>query len=87
MNLKWLKQVFEPNIRERAGNKQRLLIINGYGSYIRADFIAHYIKNVINLLIISSYCFYLLQPLDIGVFAAFKRAYSGETDAVSRLSI
>ena len=32
------------------------------------------------------YYSHLLQPLDIGVFAAFKRAYSGETDAGFRLN-
>ena len=32
------------------------------------------------------YYLYLFQPLDIRVFAAFKRAYSRETIAVSRLN-
>ena len=60
MGLKWLKQVFKPNTRERAGNKQRLLITDNYGSYIRADFIAHYMKNAINLLIMPPHCSHLL---------------------------
>ena len=29
---------------------------------------------------------HLLQPLDVGVFAAFKRAHNGETDVVSKLN-
>ena len=86
MGLQWLKQVFEPCIRERAWNKQRLLIADGHGSHIRADFIVYCMENAIDLLIMPPHCSHLLQPLDIGVFAAFKRAYGGETDALSRLS-
>ena len=32
--------------------KQRFLIVNSHGSYIYADFIAHYVKNKIYLFII-----------------------------------
>ena len=85
--------MFEPHTRERAieslplqNIKQRLLIIYGHNSHIRADSIAHYMKNNIDLLIMPPHCSYLLQPLNIGVFTAFKRAHSGETDAVSRLN-
>ena len=87
MGLERLKQVFEPNTREKAGNKQHLLIADNYGSHIRADFITHYIKNAIDLLIIPPYYSHLLQPLDIEIFTAFKRAHSGKTNAISRLSI
>ena len=62
------------------------MIADGHGSHIRADFIAHCMENAIDLLIMPPHCSHLLQPLDVGVFAAFKRAHSGETDAVSRLS-
>ena len=86
--------MFEPHIREKAMRKltsaeikQRLLIVNGYSSYIRADFIVYYMKNSIDFLIISFCYSHLLKPLDVGVFAAFKRAYSGEIDALFRLNI
>ena len=67
--------------------KQRLLIVDGHGSHIRADFIAYCIKNSIDLLTMPFYYSHLLQPLNIRVFAIFKRAYSGETDAVFKLNI
>ena len=63
-----------------------MLIIDGYGSHIRAKFIAHCMENEIDLLVMPPHCSHLLQPLDINVFAAFKRAHNGETDAVSRLN-
>ena len=43
-------------------------------------------ENRINLLVMPPYYSHLRQPHDIRVFTAFKRAYNGETDAVSRLS-
>lgn len=43
-------------------------------------------ENNIDLLIMPPHCSHLLQPLDVGVFSAFKRAHSYETDTTSRLS-
>ena len=86
--------MFEPHTREKAigllplqNTKPCLLIVNGHGSYIRADFIAYCIKNSINLLVIPFYCLYLLQPLNIKVFTIFKRVYNGETNAVFKFNI
>jgi hypothetical protein len=86
LGLQWLIKVFEPQTREKAAGQPRLLIADGHGSHIRADFIAHCMENDIDLLIMPPHCSHLLQPLDVGVFAAFKRAHSNETDATSRLS-
>ena len=86
LGLNWLIKVFEPQTRERAGNKRRLLIADGHGSHIRADFIAHCMENDIDLLIMPPHCSHLLQPLDVGVFSAFKRGHAKETDTLSRLS-
>ena len=86
LELRWLMEVFEPQIRKTASNKQRLLIIDGHGSHIQAKFIAHCMENGIDLLVMPPHCSHLLQPLDVGVFAAFKRAHSVEMDSVSRLS-
>ena len=86
LGLHWLIKVFEPQTREIAGNQYRLLIADGHGSHIRADFIAYYMENDIDLLIMPLYYSHLLQPLDVGVFSAFKCAYAGETDAVSQHS-
>jgi DDE superfamily endonuclease len=86
IGLEWLIKIFEPQTREKAGNQPRLLIADGHGSHIRADFIAYCMENNIDLLIMPPHCSHLLQPLDVGVFAAFKRAHANETDITSRLS-
>ena len=46
------------------------------------NFIAHYMKHAIDLLILPLYTSHLLQPLDVGVFILFKRALAEEIDAV-----
>ena len=71
--------------RERAANRQRLLIIDDHESHIRVDFIAYYIKYIINLLIIFFYYSHLLQSLNINIFFIFKRQYSIETHTIFRL--
>jgi hypothetical protein len=86
LGLHWLMKVFEPQTRRERGDNRRLLIVDGHGSRIRADFIAHCMENDIDLLIMPPHCSHILQPLDVGVFSAFKRAHAYETDALSRLS-
>ena len=86
LGLQWLTKVFKPQTRDRAAGRSRLLIADGHGSHIRADFIAYCMENDIDLLIMPPHCSHLLQPLDVGVFSAFKRAHSNETDKTSRLS-
>jgi hypothetical protein len=86
LGLAWLKTVFEPLTREKAAGRQRLLIADGHGSHIQGDFIAYCMENKIDLLIMPPHCSHILQPLDVGVFAAFKRFHTIETHAISRLS-
>jgi hypothetical protein len=86
LGLEWLMRIFEPQTREKAAGRQRLLIADGHGSHIRADFIAYCMENDIDLLIMPPHCSHLLQPLDVGVFSAFKRYHTVETHAISRLS-
>jgi len=38
-------------------------------------------ENAIDLLILPPHCLHILQPLDVGVFLAMKRALASETDA------
>jgi hypothetical protein len=82
----WLSTVFEPLTREKAAGRRRLLIADGHGSHIQAKFIAHCMENDIDLMIMPPHCSHILQPLDVGVFAAFKRYHTVETHAISRLS-
>jgi hypothetical protein len=86
LGLEWLIQVFERKTREKAAGARRLLIADGHGSHIRADFIAYCMEHDIDLLILPPHCSHILQPLDVGVFAAFKRACAAEADDTFRLS-
>ena len=86
LGLSWLIKVFEPQTRKKAGNNRRMLIADGHGSHIQADFIAYCMEHAIDLLIMPPHCSHLLQPLDIGIFSAFKRAHADQTDRISRHS-
>jgi hypothetical protein len=81
----WLITVFEPETRPENPQARRLLIMDGYGSHMAANIIAHCIEHAIDLLILPPYCLYILQPLDVSVFSPLKRALAAEIDAVARL--
>ena len=51
---------------------KRLLLCNGYRSYMTYEFINFYEKNNILLYFLPSYISHILQLLDIGVFYAYK---------------
>jgi uncharacterized glyoxalase superfamily protein PhnB len=86
LGLNWLVKVFDPQTRDIAQGGRRMLIADGHGSHIQADFIAYCMDHNIDLLIMPPHCSHLLQPLDVGVFSGFKTAHSKQTDRVSRLS-
>jgi len=86
LGLAWLMNIFEPLTREKAAGRQRLLIADGHGSHIQGDFIAYCMENKIDLMIMPPHCSHILQPLDVGVFVAFKLYHAVETHAISRLS-
>ncbi|KAM0711415.1 hypothetical protein Q7P35_002155 [Cladosporium inversicolor] len=81
----WLTTVFEPETRPEDPQARRLLIMDGHGSHITANVIAHCMERAIDLLILPPHCSHILQPLDVSVFSPLKRALAAETDAVARL--
>jgi hypothetical protein len=76
LGLAWLKEVFVRHTGGVAPARRRLLIADGHGSHIRADFIAYCMEHNIDLLIMPPHCSHVLQPLDVGVFSAFKRYHT-----------
>jgi hypothetical protein len=86
LGLAWLKIVFEFLSRAMAAGRWRLLLADGHGSHIRADFIAYCMEHDIELLIMPPHCSHKLQPLDVGVFSVFKRYHTIKTHVLSRLS-
>lgn len=59
--------------------------MDGHGSHITANAVAHYMKHAIDLRILPPHTSHILQPLDVGVFSPLKRALAAETDAIARV--
>jgi hypothetical protein len=81
----WLTTVFEPSTRPADPTLHRLPVMDGHGSHITTNVIAHCMKHAIDLLILPPHTSHMLQPLDVSVFGPLKRALAKETDAVSRV--
>ncbi|KAF8241425.1 DDE-domain-containing protein, partial [Wilcoxina mikolae CBS 423.85] len=72
----WLVNVNDPYSNQHCPGEKRLLILDGHGSHITADFM-QYCENIN----IAVYCLplhstHLLQPLDVGLFAPLPSYYS-----------
>ncbi|KAJ6256465.1 hypothetical protein Dda_8327 [Drechslerella dactyloides] len=82
--LKWLEHCFQPKSAQVAGpssnRSQRMLILDGHGSHVSTAFIDYCRQQRILLLCLPPHSTHYLQPLDIGLFSHYARAYS---DAVS----
>jgi hypothetical protein len=75
IGLRWLKEMFEPHSKTHSTGAKRLLILDGHGSHLTADFDAFCKENAIICLCMPPHTSHLLQPLDVGVFGPLKRAY------------
>ena len=69
IGFEWLRTCFEPETREKAAGNSRVLIMDGHGSHVESEFIAHAYLNNIILLRMPPHMSHLLQPLDVGLFA------------------
>jgi hypothetical protein len=69
----------------RNDGKQRLLLLDGYGSHLTARFIAFCIDRSIDLVVLPPHTSHILQLLDVGVFSPLKRALSAEIEKLFRL--
>ena len=75
IGLRWLKEMFEPHSKTHSTGAKRLLILDGHGSHLTADFDAFCKEHAIICLCMPPHTSHLLQPLDVGVFGPLKRAY------------
>ena len=55
LGLSWLQRVFDRNTKEKAGNRRRLLLVDGHSSHINMKFINYCDKNKIILVILLPY--------------------------------
>jgi hypothetical protein len=78
--LAWLVQVFHRYTRGLAGNRRRLLIVDGHSSHVNMAFLNKCDELRILVLILPPHSTHRLQPLDVGLFGNLSTAYSVEVD-------
>ena len=74
--LRWLTQVFDPETRERARGRRRLLIVDGHSLHINIGFLEACDTLRIVVLILPPHSTHRLQPLDVGLFLPLALRYS-----------
>jgi DDE superfamily endonuclease len=82
ISLEWLKVVFDPQTRARAGQKPRILIVDGFKTHETIEAIKYCLENNIHLCRLPSHTSHKLQPCDVGIFSPLKTAYR---DLVKRM--
>jgi hypothetical protein len=80
----WLRLVFEPQTKLRAGGKTRLLICDGFGTHESLEILKFCFENNITLCRIPSHTSHKLQPCDVGAFGPLKAAYREQVEKLYR---
>lgn len=87
LGLIWLKDTFDKHTRDRTVGKYRLLILDGHGSHVTAEFDQYCSQNSIIVLCMPPHSSHLLQPLDVSCFSVLKRSYGNAVEASMRAGI
>jgi hypothetical protein len=80
ISLEWLKHVFNPQTKEQANQKPRVLICNSFRMHKTLKALEFCFKNNIILCCLPSHTSHKLQPCDVGVFACLKDEYRNEAE-------
>jgi DDE superfamily endonuclease len=75
ISLYWIQHIFDPQTRDRASHKPRILICDGFGTHKSLEILKFCFKNNIILYRLLLYTSHKLQPCDISVFSPLKVAY------------
>ncbi|RYN21200.1 hypothetical protein AA0115_g9842 [Alternaria tenuissima] len=83
--LEWLQRVF---IAETSCTplRNRLLILDGHGSYDNIDFMWECYQQRIHVLYLPGHSSHILQPLDLSPFGAVKKSYRQQVRALAAIS-
>jgi hypothetical protein len=84
ISLQWLKRIFDPETKERANSKPRVLICDGFGTHETLEIIEFCLENNIILCRLPSHTSHKLQPCDVSVFAPLKDAYREQVERLER---
>jgi len=79
----WIKH-FNKFTQEHCQGGTRLLLIDGHGSHLTAEFTKYAESNNIQLFALPPHTTHLLQPLDVGCFQPLKHYHSRTIDWASR---
>lgn len=82
LSLQWIKLVFDPQTKDRAGHKPRILICDGFGMYEILEVLEFCLENSITLRRLPSHTSHKLQPCDISVFSPLKATYRDQVERV-----
>ena len=78
--LAWLVQIFQRHTRGLAGNRRRLLILDGHSSHINMAFLNKCDELRILVLILPPYSTHRLQPLNVSLFRPLSIGYLYKVD-------
>ena len=84
ISLEWLTRVFDPQTRNVANGKPRVLINDGFGTHETVEILEFALKNNIILCRLPSHTSHKTQPCDVGPFAPLKAAYRDEVERLNR---
>ena len=65
ISLEWLKRVFDPQTKERANQRPRVLISDGFGTHETLEILEYCFENNIILCRLPSHTSHKLQPCDV----------------------
>lgn len=84
ISLEWLTRVFDPQTKERADGKPRVLVCDGFGTHETLEILEFCLANNIILCRLPSHTSHKLQPCDVGPFAPLKAAYRDQVERLNR---
>jgi hypothetical protein len=84
ISLEWLTRVFDPQTKDIANGKPRVLVNDGFGTHETVEILEFCLENNIILCRLPSHTSHKLQPCDVGVFAPLKTAYRNEVERLNR---
>ena len=76
LGVEWLQNVFDRHTKLKAGNRRRLLIVDGHSSHVNMEFLD--VADRLNIIIhvLPAHSTHRLQPLDVSLFAPLVTHYS-----------
>lgn len=85
IGMHWLKHHFIPHTNGRKIGEYQMLILDGHGSHLTAEFDRTCTENNIIPICMPPHSSHLLQPLDVSCFAVLKRQYGQLVEQRMRL--